>query len=121
MSVRSIDDVKQEIDALVRRCSRLRNDDERREHIALCERQLLNADWTTVGSPIYAAGSGPEATSFFLLESTVRLRPSNVRAPRRMRSPGSAKTTSSVVNVPATLRIAKPTLRVMTSPFAMMN
>jgi hypothetical protein len=45
MSAQSIDDVKQEIDALVRRCGRLRNDDERRRHIALCERQLLNADW----------------------------------------------------------------------------
>ena len=47
------------------------------------------AAWT------YAAGRGPAATSFFLAESTMRLKPSKVRAPRRVRSPGSAKTTSS--------------------------
>lgn len=45
MSAQSIDDIKEEADALVRRCSRLRNDDERRKHTALCERQLLNAGW----------------------------------------------------------------------------
>ncbi len=45
MSAQSIDDIKQETDFLLRRCSRIRNSDEQREHIALCERQLLNAGW----------------------------------------------------------------------------
>src|ERR1043166_9580225 len=46
---------------------------------------------------VAAATVGPAATSFFLRESTRRLRPSSERAPRRIRSAGSANTTSSVV------------------------
>ena len=73
-------------------------------------------------SEIFLCGrKGPEATSFFLEESTVKFRPSRVRAPRRIRSPGSAKTTSSIVKEFSTRRIANPTLRVMSCPLAMIN
>src|SRR5262245_541730 len=44
----------------------------------------------------YAAGSGPDATSFFRLGSTVRFKPSSVLAPSSSRSPFSAMTTSSL-------------------------
>jgi len=44
----------------------------------------------------HMAGSGPPVTSRFRRASTVALKPSRVRAPRRLRSPGRAKTTSEV-------------------------
>ena len=42
----STDDIKNEIDALVQRCTRLPNDEERRNHIASCNKQLIEAGWT---------------------------------------------------------------------------
>ncbi len=51
-----------------------------------------NAGGASVESTIFhAAGIGPAATSFFLRESTAKERPSRVRAPRSVRSPGSRK------------------------------
>lgn len=65
-----------------------------------------------------AAGRGPAATSFFCAEFTMRFRPSKVLAPRRTMSPGSAKTTSSMVNSFPTRTIANPTLLVTIFPLA---
>jgi len=68
-----------------------------------------------------AAGSGPAATSFFLRGSTTRFNPSSVRAPRRSKSPFSAKTTSSTVKNLSKRMIAKSTLRVTCCPLAIVN
>ena len=63
----------------------------------------------------------PGGNKFFLVGSTTRLGPSRGRAPSRVWSPASAKTTSSIVNVRATRRMANPTLRVIISPLAITN
>ncbi len=88
-----------------------------RLHLILITVSQFNLKWNTFGK-FYAAGSGPAATSFLPAESTAKLRPSSVRAPRKDMSPGSANTTSSIVNSLPTRRKANPTLRVITSPFA---
>src|SRR5712691_2157178 len=68
-----------------------------------------------------AAGSGPAATSFFRLGSTVRFSPSRVLAPRSSKSPFSANTPSSIVKNLSKRMMAKPTLRVTCCPLAITN
>jgi len=58
-----------------------------------------------------AAGIGPRSTNFFSTGSTTRFKPSMVLAPRRGRSPSTAKTTSSIVDRSPTRTIAKPMWR----------
>ena len=57
MSVKSIDEIREETDALLRRCSRLRNEEQRREHIALCKQQLLNAGWRARDANLMTQGA----------------------------------------------------------------
>ena len=62
---------------------------------------------------------GPAATSFLPRASTLRFRPSSVRAPSNCRSPGCPNTTSSTVSVPPARTTANPIERTISWPLAM--
>ena len=78
-----------------------------------------SVSWLRLTGTLPATMMGPAATSFLPRASTLRFRPSSVRAPSSCRSPGCPNTTSSVVNVPPARTTANPIERTSCCPLAM--
>ncbi len=85
------------------------------------DRAGLPGAWRHGVAVFCAAGRGPAATSFFFRESTIKESPSYVLATRSVMSPGSLKTTSSMVKFLSTRRMVDPTLRVIRCLLAMVK